>query len=179
MQVFPWKFPSNAQPLNPVITCILSVIIGAESLGLNRVWGWLKLFGIAISVGGTLWLVLANSTDDNSKSTRLWGMLLLGSIFTAGMLVLLGSVFASSSYIIFQKKYIFIKDADGTPNYLYPPITATAYMYWFASLELGIAAFIKSFIDVRTFSGLDAEVSSLVVSFILCRSPSRSCTLFS
>ncbi len=76
----------------------------------------------------------------------------------SGLLLLLGSVFASSSYILFQKKYLFQKDADGNAKYLYPPITATAYMYWFAALELGISALIRSSLDDHVFDGLDENV---------------------
>lgn len=75
-----------------------------------------------------------------------------------GMLLLLLSVSASATYVLLQKRFIFVKDAEGVPRYLYPSTTATAYMYWFASLELGIAAFVRSCLDDRVFSGIDAEV---------------------
>lgn len=57
-----------------MITCIISVLIGTEQLGLGRVWGWLKVFGICSSVGGTIWLVKdGNPTGETGKST-LWGL---------------------------------------------------------------------------------------------------------
>jgi hypothetical protein len=67
-------------------------------------------------------------------------------------------VVTGSSYIIISKKFIFKKNSAGVPDYLFPPVTATAYMAWFAALEMAIAAFVKSFFDPRLFSGLDKHV---------------------
>ncbi len=64
-----------------------------------------------------------------------------------------------SSYVIISKKFIFKKNSAGTPEYLFPPVTATAYMVWFASLELAVATFVKSFFDPRIFDGIDEHVS--------------------
>jgi len=158
------------QPLAPVITCLLSMLVGMEQVGITKVWGWCKIIGILASVGGTLWIVISNNQQSDVNSSKVTGSL---SNRVWGMLLILGSATATAVYVILQKKYLFIKDANGVSSYLYPPITATAYMYWFAALELGVSAFVLSFFDNTAFNGLDTHVIlplcyAIFVSSVLC-----------
>jgi len=134
------------QPLVPVLTCFLSLVFRLEVFMWRTLLGWAKVGGILLSAAGTFWLVVSNFQPSVSLKNRdqMWGIL-----------VLIGQVFTSAIFIILQKKYIFKTDAEGNPKHLYPPVTATAYMAWFAALDLGLALLIRSLIDPHLFDGID------------------------
>jgi drug/metabolite transporter (DMT)-like permease len=116
------------QPLIPVITAAFAMIVRLEPF-VARDWGsWIKLWGICTSGGGAIIMVTAK------------GSFSVNSQAFIGYLLLLGNTSCMAIYVILQKKYLFTKDKYGKDVSLYPPISCSAWAYFFGALSMGIAA---------------------------------------
>lgn len=112
------------QTFLPVGTSFLSMAFGFEPVGIRKVWGWLKIGGIAVSFAGMMWMVFASLSG--------------GISFNWAAVPFLIQVSLSTAYLLIQKYFFFLNKEDGEIQLVYPPWTLTAYAYYFSTLGMAI-----------------------------------------
>jgi len=134
------------QPLIPVITTFLALILRIERFELDSFIHWAKIWGICTAGGGAIIMVMAHGVA---------GITLRALI---GYVLLLGNTSAMAIYVLLQKKYLYVKDINGKDTPLYRPITASAYSYGMGAFLLGVVSLPYGIIYPQVFSNLTYEV---------------------
>jgi len=134
------------QPLIPVITAALTIILRIEEFDIRDISHWAKLWGICTAGGGAIIMVTANGILEGNHEN------IIGFIF------LLGNTTCMSIYVLVQKKFLYLQDENGKSTPLYPPITASAYAYAMGSILIGLSCVPYGIIWPDVFRNLDYTV---------------------
>jgi len=135
------------QPLIPVITVALALILKIEPFDSKDLGHWAKLWGICTAGGGAIIMVGAQ------------GSILAGNTQSIiGFVLLLGNTTCMAIYVLLQKKFLYLQDINGNSTPMYPPITSTAYAYFMGSILIGLACIPYGAVQPSVFLNLTPSV---------------------
>jgi len=145
------------QPTIPALTILFAFLWGMEKLAISKTTTCIKLLGTLFTVGGGVVAALAKNPYPPNES---WAIILLG--YT----LLLSSIFSTSLYFLFLKKWIFNDDN------VYPPMTTAACSYGMGLFCVSLIFIPYGILKPETFTTLTFEIVYPLIyatlSFALC-----------
>lgn len=173
--------PTNAaimQPLIPVIATIISILFGLEKLRLPSKSGFAKIFGIALAVGGAIFMLDPKELISSMKSTGT-------DVLLIGNLCLIGNCASFAIYIILMrpllKKYspiivtawsyffgLVLMIFPAIPSYSHPDQWSLPSSAWIA---IGYASLLSSGLAQYLISWCNSKVSGVMVTIFMAAQP--------
>ena len=127
------------QPAIPVWTALLAIVTRIEKPpSLRQFYGWAKLIGIIMAVGGAVNMLTHKITHPTSSlSSSDITSHSFGSKTVLGIIFLVINTICMAIFLLIQKHYIF----ERSKRWAQYPISVTTWCYLFGALYMGMASF--------------------------------------